>query len=242
MTYANETPNTLKLFAPYVPQASRHGIGISAAAHLQVCIDPYPDMDEGDLIELFWSDRYVTSKLISKSDIGHTIFLRVPESFLQSGKVRTYYRLMKVGGVPVTSPSKKLLLKLDAPGGHLIERNTEENQSLAPPILPLDVVLNGLDAQRLKRRIALIIEPYQNMAAQDEITVRWGDARMDLAPVTTEMIGFPVVVDVPPALIKEAGDDPQLEVSYCIIDRVGNHSYWAPCREIAVYNLGSACR
>jgi len=50
------------------------------------------------------------------------------------------------------------------------------------------------------------------------------------------------VVDVPPALIKEAGDDPQLEVSYCIIDRVGNHSYWAPCREIAVYNLGSACR
>jgi hypothetical protein len=78
------------------------------------------------------------------------------------------------------------------------------------------------------------IEPYLNMAPHDEITVRWGDLRMDLPPLTAQDVGAPVALVVPPDLILEAGDEQRLEATYCIIDRVGNNSLWAPPREIHV--------
>jgi hypothetical protein len=39
---------------------------------------------------------------------------------------------------------------------------------------------------------------------------------------------------VPSAIIIEAGDDSRLEVTYCILDRVGNNSRWAPARTLRI--------
>lgn len=226
-----------KLFPPYVPQAHKHGIGIRAAANLLIHIDPYPEMDENDLIELFWDGCYVASKLLSESDVGQTLILRVPESFLQNGTVKTYYRLMKVGGSPVISASRRLRVKLDMPGGLLINSTDEENQGLAPVLLPESVIHHGLDISRLAKGLPLSIEPYLNMAPHDEITLRWGDARMDLAPLAEDNLGKPIELIVPDTLIREAGEETQLEVTYCVIDRVGNNSRWAPTRAISVNTL-----
>lgn len=231
-----------KLFPPYVPQAHRHGVGIRAAAHLRVNIDPYPDMDAGDLIELFWGGSYVASKVLDTSDIGYTMVLRVPESFLQNGTVKTYYRLMKIGGAPITSPYRRLRVKLDMPGGLLINDSDEENQGLAPVSLPDTVIRNGLITSDVKDGLPLSIEPYLNMAPCDEITLRWGDRRMDLEPLEAENVGKPIKLIVPATLIREAGDEPQLEVTYCVIDRVGNNSRWAPSREISVSTLDHRSR
>lgn len=227
----------LKLFPPYAPQAHRHGVGIRAAANLLVNIDPYPHMEAGDLIELFWDGCYVASKVLTEPDVGHTIVLRVPESFVQTGTIKTWYRLMKIGGTPITSPSRRLRVKLDMPGGMLMHDAAEENQGLAPVSVPDSVLRNGLMTHCVKKGLALSIEPYLNMAPCDEITLRWGDARMDLAPLTAENVGKPVELLVPATLIREAGDEPQLEVTYCVIDRVGNNSRWAPAREISVSTL-----
>lgn len=226
-----------KLFPPYVPQAYKHGIGIRAAANLLVHIDPYPEMDEGDLIELFWDGCYVASKLLSASDVGKTLVLRVPESFLQNGTIKTYYRLMKVGGSPISSASRRLRVKLDMPGGLLIHSSDEENQGLAPVSLPETVIRHGLSITQMAEGLPLSIEPYLNMAPCDEITLRWGDARMDLAPLAEENLGKPIQLLVPDTLIREAGDEALLEVTYCVIDRVGNNSRWAPAREISVRTL-----
>lgn len=226
-----------KLFPPYVPQAHKHGIGIRAAANLLVHIDPYPEMDEGDLIELFWDGCYVASKLLCASDVGKTLVLRVPESFLQNGTIKTYYRLMKVGGSPIGSASRRLRVKLDMPGGLLINSSDEENQGLAPVSLPETVIRDGLNITRMAEGLPLSIEPYLNMAPCDEITLRWGDARMDLAPLAEENLGKPIKLLVPDTLIREAGDETLLEVTYCVIDRVGNNSRWAPAREISVRTL-----
>lgn len=226
-----------KLFPPYVPQAHKHGIGIRAAANLLVHIDPYPEMDEGDLIELFWDGCYVASKLLCASDVGKTLVLRVPESFLQNGTIKTYYRLMKVGGGPIGSASRRLRVKLDMPGGLLINSSDEENQGLAPVSLPETVIRDGLNITRMAEGLPLSIEPYLNMAPCDEITLRWGDARMDLAPLAEENLGKPIKLLVPDTLIREAGDEALLEVTYCVIDRVGNNSRWAPAREISVRTL-----
>jgi hypothetical protein len=38
-------------------------------------------------------------------------------------------------------------------------------------------------------------------------------------------------------LIQEAGEDEQLEVTYCIIDQVGNNSRWAPPRALKVSSV-----
>jgi len=224
----------LKLFAPYLPQSNRQGIGALAASNLLVHIDPYPEMECGDLIELFWGDCYVASTLLSESDIGYTSVLHIPESFLQSGKVKTYYRVTKIGTESVRSPSCKLWVKLETPGGQLVSADGEENQGLAPVKFPEFVMSRGLSAQQLKDGVHVTIEAYPHMEAYDEITLRWGDIRMDLPALTEQQVGKAIKIHVPATLIREAGDDLHQEVTYCVIDRVGNNSLWAPARSIKV--------
>lgn len=231
-TPVSHTP--LKLFAPYLPQSNKQGIGATAATHLQVNVLPYPEMELGDLIELFWGDCYVASTLLANSDIGHTLVLHVPESFLQSGKVRTYYRVTKIGCEPVKSPCFTLWVKLETPGGHLVSPDGKENQGLAPVTFTESVIRKGLSPQQMRNGLDVTIETYPNMDAYDEITLRWGDVRMDLPLLTQDHVGRSVKVHVPASLIKEAGDDLHQEVTYCIIDRVGNNSRWAPSRSIMV--------
>lgn len=229
--------NSSRLPAPTIPQATRHGIGIKVASHLMVHVEPYENMETGDLIELFWDGCYVASRILKAADLGKPIILRLPESFLQSGKARTHYQVMKVGGVPAVSCCRKLWVKLDSPGGQLLSLSAEENQGLAPLTVPLSVMKSGLTDRHMTSGLPMSIEPYLNMAPHDEITLRWGDLRMDLPPLTAQDVGVPVELVVPPDLILEAGDGQRLEATYCIIDRVGNNSRWAPPREIQVKAL-----
>jgi len=231
-TPVSQTP--LKLFAPYLPQANKQGIGVLAANHLLVNIDPYPDMERGDLIELFWGDCYVASKVLSDSDIGYTSVLHIAESFLQTGKVKTYYRVTKIGSESVRSPSLKLWVKLETPGGHLVSAEGEENQGLAPIRFPEWVADKGLSRKHLSTGIDIFIDSYPHMEAYDEITLRWGDVRMDFPALTELQVGKAIRLHVPGSLIQEAGDDEHQEVTYCVIDRVGNNSLWAPVRSIRV--------
>jgi len=72
------------------------------------------------------------------------------------------------------------------------------------------------------------------MTAGDAITLRWGDVRMDLPKIPARDIGRAVHVWVPATVIAEAGDDCRLEVTYCVLDRVGNNSRWAPARTLRI--------
>ena len=74
----------------------------------------------------------------------------------------------------------------------------------------------------------------RNMAIDDEITLRWGDVRMDLPRLKAGDVGQPIQVWVPPASRMIAGEDLRLEVTYCILDRVGNNSRWAPTRTLKI--------
>ena len=110
----------------------------------------------------------------------------------------------------------------------------DENQQLAPVTLPETIRRQGVNANQIRRGVPLTIEPYLNMAEGDAITLRWGDVRMDLALITPADIGKPIQVWVPPAIITEAGEDLRLDVTYCILDRVGNNSRWAPPRTLKI--------
>ncbi|MBK5509696.1 hypothetical protein [Pseudomonas sp. TH15] len=228
------TSHTLELAAPTLAPAQKTGINLAAAAHLLVDVQPYFGMDSGDLIELFWNNCYVASHVLTAEDVDNAVSLRVPESFVISGSARIHYRVMQVGQDPALSLATRVQIKLDCPGGLSPAASGDENQGLAPVNIPETIRRQGVNPNQIKRGVPLTIEPYLNMAIDDEITLRWGDVRMDLPKLKAGDIGEPIQVWVPPAIILEAGEDLRLEVTYCILDRVGNNSRWAPPRMLKI--------
>jgi hypothetical protein len=228
------TSNHPELAAPTLAQSHKSDINITSAAHLLIDVPPYPTMDDGDLIELFWDNCYVASRVLSNDEVGRSVQLRVPESFIVNGSSRVHYRIMQVGQGPAVSAARRVQVKLDCPGGEPSAVCGDENQCLAPVSIPETIRRHGVNPYQIKRGVPVTIEPYLNMAADDEITLRWGDVRMDLPRLKANDIGQPIQVWVPPAIIVEAGEDLRLEVTYCILDRVGNNSRWAPARTLKI--------
>ncbi|NWN51520.1 hypothetical protein HT121_30140 [Pseudomonas sp. MAFF 301514] len=222
------------LTAPTLPQAIGNGINALAATHLQVDIAPYPGMDEGDLIELFWNNCFAASRRVTACRIGAVTHLRVPESFVLDGPARVHYQVMQVGHAPARSGVTRVRVKTLYPGGQPSPLYLDENQNLAPVGLPDTIRRYGVNAGQVRRGIPLTIQPYLNMANGDAITLRWGDVRLDLPKVQAREVGQAVQVWVPSTVILEGGDDCRLEVTYCILDRVGNNSLWAPARTLRI--------
>lgn len=228
------TSNKPELAAPTLAQSHKTSINITSAANLLINVVPYPGMDEGDLIELFWDNCYVASRVLTGHDVGQPVQLRVPESFIANGTARIHYRMMQVGQGPALSAASHVQIKLDCPGGHPSALCSDENQRLQPVGIPETIRRHGVNPNQIKRGVPLTIAPYLNMAVDDEITLRWGDVRMDLPRLKADEVGLPIQLWVPPAIILEAGEDLRLEVTYCILDRVGNNSRWAPARTLKI--------
>lgn len=222
------------LAPPTLAQANKAGINIFAATNLWLDVAPYADMDPGDLIELFWDGCFVAARVLTLQDVGHAISLRVPESFIVSGSPWVHYRVMQVGRSSTLSVAARMQVKLDCPGGPLAPGCGEENQFLAAVSLPATIRRRGVNPQQIQRGVPLTIEPYLNMAEGDEITLRWGDVRLDLPPVKACDVDQPLRIWVPSSIITEGGEDLRLEVTYCILDRVGNNSRWAPARTLKI--------
>jgi hypothetical protein len=222
------------LTAPTLPQVIRNGINALAAAQLRVEIAPYPGMDEGDLIELFWNNCFAASRRVTACKVGASTHLRVPESFVQDGPVQIHYQVMQVGHAPARSAVTQVRVKTQYPGGQPSTLYSDENQNLAPVNLPETIRRYGVNASQVRRGIPLTIYPYVNMASGDAITLRWGDVRLDLPKIQARHVGLAIQVWVPSTVIAEAGDDCRLEVTYCILDRVGNNSRWAPARTLRI--------
>lgn len=231
MTCKSKSP---ELAAPTLANAHPTGINIANAAHLEVAIAPYRGMDAGDLIELFWDNCYVGSRVLAQADVSGPVTLRVPESFIANGTARIHYRVMQVGRGPALSATRQVQVKLDCPGGQPSALSGDENQGLAPVDIPAAIRRQGVNPSQIKRGVPLTIAPYLNMAAGDAVTLRWGDVRMDLPALTASEVGQPINIWVPPHIILEAGEDLRLEVTYCILDRVGNNSLWAPPRTLKI--------
>ncbi|WP_226456709.1 hypothetical protein [Pseudomonas sp. AF03-9] len=222
------------LTAPTLPQALGNGINALAAAYLQVDIAPYPGMEEGDLIELFWNNCFAASRRVTTCKIGTPTHLRVPESFVLDGPAQVHYQVMQVGHAPARSAVTRVRVKTNYPGGLPSPLYSDENLNLAPVGLPDTIRRYGINPSQVRRGVPLTIEPYLNMTRGDAITLRWGDVRLDLPKLQTRDVGQPLHVWVPSAVIVEAGDDSRLDITYCILDRVGNNSRWAPTRTLRI--------
>ncbi|NER62178.1 hypothetical protein G3435_23860 [Pseudomonas sp. MAFF212428] len=151
--------------------------------------------------------------------------MHVPRQLLYPGLNNLHYRLLRPGQHPRRSLPCQVAVKLDCPGGAV---DTADNPGLAPLHLPASLRQHGLDLQHLEQDVAFRIAPYRHMAPGDAITLRWADLRLDLAPLPADAVGTAVNGVIPREVILEAGSDDRLQASYCILDRVGNSSHWAP--------------
>ncbi|QKZ07394.1 hypothetical protein [Pseudomonas eucalypticola] len=221
--------NGSELSPPSLPQCP-HGIGVHAAGHLSATIGPYPAMNDGDLVELFCNDAFVCAR---SAMAGQVLRLPLPPSFIEDGEAHLHYRVLRVGHRAQKSPSLRVPVKLLCPGAPLA--HDPENPFLAPLHLPERILREGLCLNRIKRGMAFTIAPWLNMAAEDRVTLRWGDLRLDLPALLPGQVGLPVNGRIPKALIREAGLDDHQEATYCVLDRVGNPSGWAPARQVRVH-------
>lgn len=210
---------------PTLPHVTRHGIGVHTARHLHALIRTAPPMAAGDLLALFWGNRFATAHVLQADELDAHITLAVPRQVLYPGLNTLHYRLLQPAQHPRNSLPCQVAVKLDCPGGAV---HTPENPGLAPLRLPAPLHQHGLDLRRLDQGVRFRIPPYLHMAEGDAITVRWADLRLDLTPLQAEAVGAAVEGVIPRELILEAGEDDRLEASYCILDRVGNSSQWAP--------------
>lgn len=226
--------NAPVLAAARLPQLVNGAIGQLAAAHLHAIVEPWPGMQAGDLLELFWDGLFIASRLIYAHDLGQPTRLRIPPGFIQPPLGVLHYQILKIGEAPWVSPRCTVAVKLLAPGDACNAARQAENPQLASVSFADSLLRHGVNSRHLKRGVAFRIAPYAHMAALDAITLRWGDVSLDLAPLTTADLGLPIKGRVPAAVAFEAGPDEHLEVTYSVIDYVGNHSGWAPVTRLRV--------
>lgn len=210
---------------PTLPNVAQGGVGRHTAAHLLARIGTTAPMMAGDFITLYWGNRFAAAHTLRASELGRHVDLPVPRQLLQSGVQRFHYRLLSPGRCPRRSAQALVTVKLESPGGEA---------GLPAPTVAAPVLRAGLDLRRLGKGLSVRIAPYRHMAEGDALTLRWGDVRMDLPPLLGRDCHKPVMAWVPRALIVEAGADPRLELSYCVLDRVGNVSAWAPAIHLRV--------
>ena len=179
------------LTAPTLPQALRNGINALAAAQLLVDIAPYPGMDEGDLIELFWNNCFAASRRVTAVRSRHAD----PSCGFRKVLCRMAWRgfitkSCRSAARPARSAMAQAACEDQLPRRALpCARYSDENQNLAPVGLPETIRRYGVNASQVRRGIPLTIEPYLNMATGDAITLRWGDVRMDLPKIQAKAVG-----------------------------------------------------
>lgn len=128
------------------------------------------------------------------------------------------------GSESVSARSLDLRIKLDPPGGFDPEVGTPYiNENLDLPV----VVPASIDPGTPSATVTVPV--YENMAAGDTVTLRWGHDGNDLesSELTEAEVGQPVVFDVPRSVIDAGGVGFQ-NVNYQVYDVVSNWSKWSP--------------
>ncbi len=218
-----------RLAPAHVPQARNSFIGAHAAQDLQVHIEPWPQRQDHDQVAVFWNGTFVDARPAALA--GHEAF-SIPPWLIGNGVAHVRYQVLRVGQRPWCSPNLRLWVKLKCPGGGQL--GDDINPSLAPLGLAARLLDQPVRLHALGAGLAFSLAPWRHMAADDAATLRWGDRRLDLPAVTAKQVGRALRGLIPASLIHEAGPHGYTEVSYCIIDRAGNHSGWAHGRCIDV--------
>jgi len=184
---------------------------------LIVVIQPYPNMQSGDTIKLYWADKVVAFKKVLPGQVGALITLNVPSDKIPQGH---HSMFIDVGGKRSASVTTEVVY--GQPG---LGANGEVVELPAPNVaVPTTGVIEQAHA---KSKVKVTIAPYSGMKAHDRIYLFWGEELATEHVVTSGQIGKPIVLEVDEAAIRRAGDSDRVPVYYYIEDEVGNESEWS---------------
>ena len=144
----------------------------------------------------------------------------------------------------VTSPSQnatctrpiRLRVKFNQPGGR--DPNEEEpgHQGLNFR-LPDDVLINGVDDERAKLGVDVLIHPYLHMSRFDTCRLVWGSEIIEKV-VQADDVGEDLIIRVDYQNILRAGDSDLLTVAFQVRDSVGNlpdfYAQWSAPQQVRV--------
>src|ERR1700754_4940135 len=223
--------------SPRIPLALDGGLGYddlarTPDANIVVQVGPWSDFQDGDTLQILWgtAETVVATRPSSEADANTVVDVFVPARSIENAGDGTHdvrARVTNVLGVPVTSLSMPVLVKLSVPGGHDPDAHTPyANENLASPQVE-PATIQPVTPGAIVRIVA-----YENMAAGDVITVRWNVEGNDIlyGPVTqTEADGLVTLsVDIDRAAIDAGGVGEEVKVTYQIYDVVHNWSLWSP--------------
>ena len=206
------------------------GIGLETVENPEgvlSAVDPWLRMEVGDRIDVYWNDELVKSHLIESSDVDQRLFFYLPAEKIKEGWAeKVFFQVTRNGSTtPEDSAALRIRVKLDLPGGVDKDPHLPGHSELAAPVLPQDVIDNGVDAEWAERGVPATIAAYPGRAAQDTIQLQWGDAFLSHRVTASEAAGdAPIDIIVDQATILAGGDDIGLLVHYQVFDEVWNFS------------------
>ncbi|SET64812.1 hypothetical protein SAMN05216197_11912 [Pseudomonas graminis] len=190
-----------------------------------IAIDPWQGMRENDHLDVYWDTDLVAIYDVLPEDINERIVLTVSGEYIKDGWVeKVFYRLTHADtGRSDDSGALRVKIKLEPPGGFDRHPALPGHSELKAPVLPADIVENGVDAAWAQRGFPLVIETYPDRMARDTISLAWGDVVIAHLVSEGEAAGDdPIEIPVDQATILAAGDSENLLVDYEVYDEVYN--------------------
>lgn len=209
---------------------------------LLVEVQAYPDMQPGDVIEVFmhpqgWPNAPtpVKTATLGIGRAGSNIALYVPEQHVGEGMLDAYCRITRADRREVEeSPRLSVWCKLSLPAGPDLRPDEPWHSELHAP-----QVLSRIDAQTLGEFVHATVEPYPGMTPGDRVRLHWGLQQVEYQ-VQAQDIGQAMTVHIPADVLRQAGDSDALALYYRVIDPLNNVSEKGSARAFVQVRLGDA--
>lgn len=190
-------------------------------------IDPYLDMNEGDVLTVYIEGNPVQSIPVGGTDVGKRIFLYLPTEEFNKDKEwvdEVYFEVLRKGStVPEPSAMLRLRVKLYRPGGVDKEPHLPGHSELPKPAVPQDVIDNGVTAEWAAKGVPVTIDAYPDRAPEDVVVLSWGSVEVPRVISEAEAAGNdPVEILIEQDVILAAGDSDELQLSHWPHDEVWN--------------------
>lgn len=240
----------LALFSLYIPLAIEPVIGANVGvnyhlAHnhtegLLVLVGTYTNQNENDAITVFCDNVEVATTLVPADHNNKDISLRIPAKKLSSGIKKMHYSIKRVSeNEAEKAPDLGVLIKFEAPGGIDPRPDVPAHQLLKPPILPEEIIQDGVITRPWVQSGFLVTIPhYQVMAEGDKIRLSCHGVIIEQR-VEKDQVGQDVEIQVTREHLIKAGDTPEAIFVYEVIDQVHNRSSdWSELTIVALETGG----
>ncbi|QVM94228.1 hypothetical protein JYG36_13955 [Pseudomonas sp. SORT22] len=231
-TTTSELP-VLSLFAAVAP-VSGHDAGVNLYTlsidprGVLATVPPFVDVVAGDELRVYMdadSTPVVAPLVLEGYDLGRPLTLFLPSERFTPGAHTVRYAFSRNNVEYGPSRDLAILVKLDRPGG-----SEPGHQGL----VAADVGVNPVTAEHLENGVQVQVYFYENRAVGDVIRLSWGGVMLSYTLVEADL-NQPVVFTVPGSVILQAGDSPNLVVTWEVHDIVHNTSQtWAPHVSVVV--------